>query len=721
MKRVLCLLLVGVMTLSLLGCDFFSEDHPSDFVRDGEKWTLTRGNVTVTLDSVSGMVKSVENGTDKVEMDGILVDAGIAGEQIFNQIGYKDMSSLATYELPVLYPRMKDIPSYTVSNISATDGGFTLDICVGCYTFTYRYTILENGLQLDVDITTAGEKETVNGVAFVVRGLAGFDLQKATYEFPGCTPAGKISYSDASRYKATCADYSAPAVVVTDGSKTTDILFVDEVEKWTAGSYYDKNEKPCVAFLAAVEGYLAQGAPMQVGSLYIPLATDAGDAYSLISSFWATLGYHTPNDTTATDDLCAIYSGHPYGTMDTNYFNKWTLDVYADKLDAIAAMGFDAVWLLPVFSHTGDNVYEPIDQGVIDKRYGGLEAAKVFTDAAHALDLSVLFDFVPHGPRPAYSFAKEHDDWISKDILGNIQIEWECVSMDYNHPQYYAYNRDLATYYATQIGLDGARIDCSMGGLPNWDSVSGLRASASGLLAGRNVVKALREGFLAGGSDVLLLPENFHPSPAYASVTDVFYDMPLYRAIYDLNHAQLSETAYVTALTEYLIAEHGSSVAGQLKLRFLGNHDTVTWTFDASRAQQIYGTERARAMWQAIGWIDGVLYIYQGDEDPDTYHLAGENLEAFFTELISIKREYLPNTLDTAYIQTNSPIFAFYRYDENVTRLVLVNLSDQAQSYTMSAEGEILAAIGDCAQSDRTITLQPYAGVVLNTTRTTAK
>lgn len=717
MKRFLSMLLILAVSLGAAGCDFFAEKKPTDFVKDGSLWSLTRDGVTVTLDSTDGMVKSVENATDKLEMDGILVDVGVGGEQLFRQVGYKDMSTLATYELPTLYPRMKDLPQYTVSDIVATATGFTLNICIDCYTISYCYSILPYGLQLDVELSTAGEKETVNGVAFLVQGLEGFELSNASYEFPGSTPAGKISYCDATRYKATCSDYSAPAVVITDGRKTADILFVDEVEKWTAGSYYDKNEKPCVAFLAAVEGYLDGEASMQVGSLYIPLGATQQNAYSLICEVWAALGYHTPADSAATEDLCAIYSGHPYGTMDTNYFNQWTLDVYAEKLDAIAQMGFDAIWLLPVFSHTGDNVYEPIDQGVIDKRYGGEEAAKVFIDAAHALELAVLFDFVPHGPRPAYSFAKEHDDWISKDINGNNQIEWECVSMDYNHPQYYQYTKDLAAYYASKLGLDGARIDCAMGGLPNWNSSLGLRASASGLQAGQSVVTALREGFRAGGTSGLLLPENFHPSPAYASVTDVFYDMPLYRAIYDLNHAGVSETEYVTALTEYLIAEHDSSVKGQLKLRFLGNHDTVTWTFDATRAQELYGIDRAKAMWQAIGWIDGVLYIYQGDEDPSTYHLAGENLEDFFAELISIKREYLPNTLDTQYIQTESPIFAFYRYDESVTRLVLVNLSDEPQEYAMTADGEVLAAIGAYTQAGSTITLQPYAGVVLNTTR----
>jgi len=350
----------------------------------------------------------------------------------------------------------------------------------------------------------------------------------------------------------------------------------------------------------------------------------------------------------------------------------------------------------------------------IDLRYGGLEEAAYYVEQAHAAGVKVLFDFVPHGPRPVYAFAKEHDDWCSKDKNGKNQIEWECVSMDYNHPGYSQYNRDLAKYYAETIGLDGGRIDCSMGGLPNWYSATGLRASAAGLSAGRNVVKDLRRGFIDGGAEVLLLPENFHPIPSYAEYTDVFYDMPLYRCIHDLGWKELTDAEFVERLTDFLVAESKTSVSGQLKLRFLGNHDTVTWTFDAARAQQVHGTDRAKALWMVMGWIDGVLYIYQGDEDPAMYELEGENLSHFFTELIAAKREHFPVTHRTEYIYTGSPIMAFRRVaaDGSEPKLVLVNLSGEPQSYALSGE-TVLENIGGYSIEGDTITLEPYAGVIL--------
>ncbi len=715
MKRIVSILLVWGMLLTLgVGC---AERLP-EFTKDGDTLTLTRGDITVTVDGASGMLTGISSPTDELRMDGIFVDAGLNEKSLFDQLGYKDMSTLATYELPVLYPRRKELPEYTVHDIHTTKTGFEISVTRESYTLLYRYQVLENGLALDVELstTTTETKVPVNGVGFLVRGIEGFTLDQATFEFPGSTPAGQIGFTTRTKYKATVSDYACPAVQLTDGQKTSNLLFVNEIEKWTTGCYFDEAEKPCVTFLSATEGYLEKGKPMTVGTLYLPMGDGKTDPYEAISAFWGQLGYHTPKDTESTKELYALYSGHPYGTMDTDYFNKWTLAEYAQQIKGIADMGFDAIWLLPVFHHTNDNVYEPIDEGVIDKRYGGIEEAKLYIQTAHENGVKVLFDFVPHGPRPSYAFAKEHDDWISKTKKGVNQIEWECVSMDYNHPEYAKYMRELAESYAKNIGLDGARIDCSMGGLPNWSSATGLRASAAGLSAGLNVVKSLRQGFLDGGASVLLLPENFHPSPAYASNTDVFYDMPLYRCLYNLNQSGASETEFVSGLTHFLEAESKTSVAGQLKLRFLGNHDTVTWTFDAQRAQTLYGTEKAKALWMAIGWIDGVLYIYQGDEDPATYHLDGENLTGFFTELIRAKSGYLPVDYKTAYVDTGSPVMAFYRYGDKAedARLVLVNLSGSAQTYSLQDGDAPLAAIGGYQISGSTVTLEPYAGVIFS-------
>ena len=714
MKRFLRNLLLCVLIAAFLpfGC---STQTVISMTKESGVYTFRKDGLCAAVSAETGFLIRVESEQDILEFERVFIDLGIDGRSLLNQIGYIDMGGLATYELPTLYPRMKELPGADTVSIEQTADGFSCALTYGTLTVLYRYTMLPNALALNVTLSVSDEQaHSINGVGFVTAGIEGFSLATSTFEFPGSTPSGRLEYRTRMRYRADSADYSAPIVQLNDeGVKTSNILFVDEVEKWTAASWSDEEQHPCVGFLAACEGYLTKNVPMEIGTLYLPLLSKEQDPYGAVSDFWAQLGYKTPDDTHSTDDLVAVYSAHPYGTMDTGYFNHWTLGAYAEQTGRIAKMGFDAVWLLPVFQHTGDNVYEPIDQGVIDPRYGGIDEAKTFIETAHENGLKVLFDFVPHGPRPVYPFAKEHDNWIAKDKDGKNRIEWECVSMDYNNPGYAAYNVELAKMYAETIGLDGARIDCSMGGLPDWDSSeTGLRASAAGLQAGKNVVRSYREGFKAGGADVLLLPENFHPSPAYAEVTDVFYDMPLYRTLFNLNQRGLSSADYVQALTHFLEAEHRTSVKGQLKLRFLGNHDTVTWTFDAARAQKIYGTEKAKAMWMILGWIDGVIFAYQGDEAPATYRLEGENLESFFTELITAKRSYVPNALDIEYLYSETGVFACRRFDGKANRLVLVNLSDHAETYPSA--GTVLAAIGDIKVNETGTELAPYAGVILD-------
>lgn len=681
---------------------------------DGKPIEITKNGITCTVNSATGLLTQVKSDFQTINMDGIMVDVGYKNDFVFKQLGYTSLENKATWELPILWPKLKPDQAYKVSDIVETVNGFTIELTINTLTVAYHYEMLDHVLKLSVVLSsTETENQLINGVGFVVKGLQDLSKDKATVEFPGSTPQGKIPLAGYGNYKAVATDYAAPIIQYNQDDTYINLLFVNEQEKWTSGSYSDFYEKPCAVFLSAVEGYLKAGEEMVVGNMYIQLLDKEKDPYLAVQDFWTSLGYHVPekgyNDG-------PVYSGHPYGTMDTGYFNKFTLQEYADQLDKIADMGFKNVWLLPIFHHTGDNVYEPIDQGVIDGRYGGEEGAITFINKAHELGLRVLFDLVPHGPRPVYNFAKEHDDWISKRKDGENQIEWECVSFDYNNPGYYNYTVDLIANYANNFGLDGARIDCSMGGLSNWSPVAGLRPSSSGLAAGIHITKAVREGFKKGNVNPILLPENFHPIPSFARYTDVFYDMPLYRAMHNLNHYSTSETYYVQTLEQWLEAERKTSVKGQVKLRFLGNHDTVTWTFDAERAQTLYGVDKAKALWSILSFIDGVPYIYQGDEDPATYHLGGENLEQFFTELLTAREDYLPAEYDISYIYSDTPVFAFTRTsaDSSDTKLVLINVSKDINIFDMGeGTNQVLYEGGTYRVDANQITLEPYTAVII--------
>ncbi len=724
--RILSAVLCGTMLLSLLaGCKDGKQENSSSgnsTVDDPSKTAIavtaedaftdvTIGGMTCKINTRTGMVTQVKNSAQTVDLSGIVVDVGYNKAMVMGQLGYQSFTDFQTWELPTILMKRRELPEYTVDAIYQTSTGLEISLTIDTLTVTYIYNFMDSALKLTAKLTSSAEEnQLINGVAFLVRGID-MDKETSTFEYPGSTPAGVYSFKDYTKYRVTATDYSSPVTCLSqsDPAVNLNVLFIDEVEKWTTSAYYDENDKLGVTNLAAVESYIKKGEEIEVGSLYLQLPGDQ-DKYAAIQNFYAELGYKTPDEPVADGPM---YEGFPYGTMDTGYSNPNTLQKYAEQLDALKEMGVKNVWLLPIFSSTNNNVYEPIDQSIISLLYGGSEGAKVFIDRAHELDLRVLFDYVPHGPRPAQPLAMKNPDWISKKQDGSNQIEWDCVSFDYNNPEYYAYTVELVKTHAEELGVDGARIDCSMGGLSNWSPVAGFRPSSSGLAGGQNIVRAINEGFEKGGKDPLIMPENFHPVPFYAEITDVFYDMPLFRMMYNLNHSNVSDTEYAQELMRWLDVERKTSVRGQVKLRFLGNHDTVTWTFDAARPQKVYGAEKAKALWSVMSFIDGMPFLYQGDEDPATYKLPGENLQSFFKDIFGAREEYLPMDYDIEYRMSDKPVVAFYRFNDSDKKLVLVNLSNTEQTFDIGDGANSVLYESGVTVSGSTAAIAPYSAAII--------
>ena len=74
MKCIISLILLTAMVLGLFsGCSRFSKFKETD---DG-LLTLTRGEITVKVDPVSGMLKEVSSAYDTIRLDRLLVDVGL--------------------------------------------------------------------------------------------------------------------------------------------------------------------------------------------------------------------------------------------------------------------------------------------------------------------------------------------------------------------------------------------------------------------------------------------------------------------------------------------------------------------------------------------------------------------------------------------------------------------------------------------------------------------
>lgn len=635
---------------------------------------------------------------------GLRIDVGVNGAYAAGGFRFQPFLDFNTWSLPEIRP---------LAGGNTVQGPVEKSEADGVLAFTHRCGPLEisrlwredcGALRLDTRIKNTGaEKLWLNGIAFAL-ALAGGGFR---FDFPGNVPYGVYEADALSENEPVETGLVTAVTHFENEDGGLNVIFVDPDEKWGTGVYRSGKDTVWTA-IAGAELYLEPGESCQCGSLYLQLLAH-GDRFAPIQRFYWEKGWRVPTD--GVKDT-VVYSGHPLGPWDANFPFRNTMRQYDAYTRQITQMGFDTIWLLPLFDHTEAadperNVYTPTDQGPIDPRYGTDEDVRAYVEHARALGARVIFDYVPHGPRPQDPMGKQYlDVWASKRQDGSAQEEWTCLSFDMANPTYLAYIKDLVKDHIDRFAIGGTRIDCAMGGLSNWTPYPGNRPSNSNMKGGVAMSSAMREAFVEKGVTPFVTPENFHPIPLYAGCTDAYYDMALYRTLFDLNKAGLPRAQYVFELTRWLENQSRSMPQGMNKLRFLGNHDTVSWVWDAKRATAIYGPERAKAMWVLISLIDGCPMIYQGDEDPAIYLNDTEPvLIDFFTGLFAAKKRYTSQEYDTRYEYTGSALFAFRRVGPGGERLVLINLGEEPEAFRLDGPAQLL--YGSAEFNDGRAVLKP--------------
>ncbi|HHT07958.1 MAG TPA: hypothetical protein GX006_05610 [Clostridiales bacterium] len=667
-------------------------------------WVDIKGKHTLyRLDARTGrLVMSQVDGQSYPALD-LLADAGVNGAYARGQMVFDDLSDKRTWELPAI--EAVSAPDAGVfEGFTEEDGCLVGSWLAGQTRIRQIYDLCDEALRLRAEVINLSQAEAViNGVSFLYKRQAA----DAWFEYP--TNDSRV-YHDLDM--ADGAAHSCGLVGSMTHLKTSEgslnLLFLDEVEKWAQGAWRAGGEITHV-YAASVECALMPGERALVGCFYLSPVKQGEDPYLHIRAFFDRLGFR-PLMAGIREGV--LYSCHPHGTMDGGFALHKTLQEYARELPQIKALGVDHLWLLPVFERLDRGVYHPTDQRPIDARYGGEEGMREFADKAHDLGMTVLFDYVPHGPEPTDPLAREHLDWCSKRRDGSLQDEWHCVSFDMTHPEYLAYTRELVGSHVRRFGIDGARIDCAMGGLSNWDPFPGHRPSASNLQGGVSISRAIMDGFERMGKRAYLLPENFNPVPAFYPVTGVFYGMNLYRVMTGLWERNADAHTFAQELTRFLEIEHKAMPLGLKKLRFLGNHDTVSWVWQKQRAYESYGVEKAKALFALMFFLDGVPMIYQGDEDPNIAGKDGPLMRDFFAQISQIRRELIGEDDFVQHLHTGTGAFAFLRRHEGQTRLVVISISDKEERITLGeAKGAALSA-GEARLDGETVTLAPYAYAV---------
>ena len=115
-----------------------------------------------------------------------------------------------------------------------------------------------------------------------------------------------------------------------------------------------------------------------------------------------------------------IYQIYPLSFFDANGDGIGDLPGVIDKLDYVAGLGVDAIWLSPFFlSPMDDFGYDVADFRRVDPRFGHDEDADRLITQAHARGLKVIFDFV-------LCHTSDRHDWFTESRASrtNPKADW---------------------------------------------------------------------------------------------------------------------------------------------------------------------------------------------------------------------------------------------------------------------------------------------------------
>jgi alpha-glucosidase len=325
-----------------------------------------------------------------------------------------------------------------------------------------------------------------------------------------------------------------------------------------------------------------------------------------------------------------VYQIYPRSFQDSDGDGVGDLAGIRSRLDHIAWLGADALWLSPIYpSPLADFGYDVADYKDVDPVLGDLAEFDRLAEAAHERGLKLLMDLVPCHTSIEHPWFTEHPDWyIWADRPNNWLAAfggsaWEPYEGRYYLHSFYPEQPDLnwrkpevvaamqeVLRFWLERGADGYRIDAidrlmkdpqlrddppasQPYGLPLREDEAKLALSNSRNGPGTGpALASMREAV----GDSFLVGEVYLPSARWQPYSDHF------DAVFAF---ELLLTSWDAGLLRSAI-EACTSVSGQPAWA-MSNHDF-------GRLATRFGRENARAATMMLLTLPGPAFLYQGDE-----------------------------------------------------------------------------------------------------------
>ncbi|MEM9837505.1 MAG: alpha-amylase family glycosyl hydrolase [Bacteroidota bacterium] len=370
------------------------------------------------------------------------------------------------------------------------------------------------------------------------------------------------------------------------------------------------------------------------------------------------------------------------------------------RLDDIAKLGIDILWLMPVYPISSTkrkgglgSYYAVSDFRKPNPEFGTEADLRALIERIHALNMKVIFDFVPNHTGWDHVWLKDHPDWYTQDSLGNVidpidprtgeSWGWTDVA-DLNHENpamREAMISDLE-YWLTEYDIDGYRMDVA-GEVP--------------AIFWQTAIPRLR----AAKPEVFMLAEANQPYLRNDSLFAMDYGWSLHHLLNDVCASGDS-----TSRLKDWYAENEADYERGFHMNFITNHDENSW--NGTVAERMGDNWAAAAV--LVATFEGMPLIYSGQEaglnkrvaffEKDTIDFSNRDRYDFYTRLHTLKHgnEALwngsyggrVNFLD--YEGEQEKTLGFYRAVMDDAVVVFLNFSDEQQTLVLPNGGPYFGA-----------------------------
>ncbi|RKD95873.1 alpha-amylase family glycosyl hydrolase [Halopiger aswanensis] len=454
-----------------------------------------------------------------------------------------------------------------------------------------------------------------------------------------------------------------------------------------------------------VEFYLDDRHRDRLGDLEGPISASEIDDRVRVHAVAVGTRHSVPDAIDLVPDGDSIRVEHPYDVPDwaenaviyeifTRRFpdqDEPTFDTIADRIDHLAELGVDAVWMTPFLEtdrgfgtppeEGGPHGYHISDYFATDPDLGSLEEFEALVEACHERDIKVIFDLVINHTADSHPFFQaatdpdhpEHEKyadwyrWTDREALeAEFYFGWADIpNLNYNEPEVREYLLEVIDFWAERV--DGIRADVAWG-VPKgfWQEVY--------------------DRLERHDPEFLMLDETMPYDVEFAGgLFDLHYDNHLHAALSD---AADGNAEGILEAVERRRAEGAPDRA--LFMQYVENHDTDRYLAN-------HGGEAQRAAAAATFTLPGVPLIYYGQEtglrewrEAMNWGEFDEDLLDFYRRLVGLYQDHpafgARGRLERIdYRAEEDGGLAFARYDPETDRraVVLLNFATGPQTITV--------------------------------------